>query len=83
MKISKKVPARTVSFEAIRCELQFMEMNQRFREIRAKSKNPMDKCFWCKHQFADGEMMALAIANNGNKVLCQKCGQELLKSDSA
>jgi len=29
----------------------------------------------------DGEMMALAIANNGNKVLCQSCGQQLIASD--
>jgi len=81
MELSKTVPARKVKFEASSCKLDFMEMNQRFRDIRAKSRNPMDKCEWCKHKFTDGEMMALAIANNGNKVLCQSCGKELLESD--
>lgn len=80
MKISKRVPARTVTFEASCCKLQFMEMNPRFREIRAKSRNKFDNCFWCKHKFADGEMMAMAISNSGNKVLCQTCGQKLLDS---
>lgn len=80
MELSKTVPARKVKFEASSCKLDFMEMNQRFRDIRAKSRNPMNKCAWCSHKFADGEMMALAIANNGNKVLCQSCGQQLIES---
>jgi hypothetical protein len=81
VELSKTVPARKVKFEASSCKLDFMEMNQRFSGIRAKSRYPMDKCEWCKHKFVDGEMMALAISKNGNKVLCQPCGQELLKSD--
>ncbi len=81
MELSKTVPARKVKFEASSCKLDFMEMNQRFRDIRSKSRNPMDKCAWCSHKFMDGEMMALAIANNGNKVLCQSCGQQLIASD--
>ena len=80
MELSKTVPARKVKFQASSCKLDFMEMNQRFRDIRAKSRNPMDKCAWCKHEFVDGEMMALAITNSGNKVLCQSCGQQLIES---
>lgn len=81
MKLSKRVPSRTVTFEAYSCQLNFMEMSQRFRDIRAKMRNPMDTCHWCKHKFVDGEMMALAFTNTGNKVLCQMCGGELIESE--
>ena len=80
MELSKTVPARKVKFEATACQLDFMQMTQRFREIRAKSRNPMDKCHWCKHSFCDGEMMALALTLKGNKTLCRECGEKLLAS---
>lgn len=82
MKLSKRVPARTVTFEASHCEINWMKMSQRFREIRKGSRNPMDKCHWCEHPFADGEMMALAFARKGNRTLCQACAKELLSSRS-
>jgi len=80
MELSKTIAARKVNFKASECKLDFMEMNQGFRHVRRNSRNPMDKCAWCIHKFVDGEMMALAIANNGNKVLCQSCGQQLIES---
>ena len=55
-------------------------MCQRFRDVRSKSKDPGDKCFWCKHKFEDGEMMALAcFGTKGNHTLCQDCADKLLK----
>jgi len=41
----------------------------------------MDKCFWCKQEFLDGEMMALAATEKGNKVLCQTCADKIESSD--
>lgn len=80
MKLSKRVPARTKTLHAKWCKADFMEMDQEFRKIRSKSRNPMDKCHWCKHPFEDGEMMALAcFQKGGNKTLCQKCAAELLE----
>jgi hypothetical protein len=39
----------------------------------------MDCCYWCRHPFADGEMMALACFGGiGNKVLCQRCADDLI-----
>lgn len=84
MHLSKTIPAgkETVKFTA--CQKEFLVMSQNFRDIRSKSKNPIDKCFWCGHHFEDGEMMALAIPEEGvNKVLCQKCAGELLKSQES
>ena len=58
-------------------------MSPQFRAIRSKARNPMDTCFWCRHKFEDGELMALACfeEKKGNKVLCQDCADELLASD--
>jgi len=74
--LSKKIPARTVTLEVIECSLNFAKMTPRFRDIRSRSKNPMDVCFWCKHRFADDETLALAITPKGNKALCQSCGEK-------
>jgi hypothetical protein len=76
MSLSKKIPARTVTLEVLECSLNFATMTPRFRQIRSKSKNAMTVCFWCKHEFADGEMLALAITAKGNKALCQSCGEK-------
>ena len=80
LKLSRVVPAHIKTFEATYCKLDFMEMSQRFRDIRAKTRNPMDRCFWCKYVFVNGDMMALAFSNKGNKVLCQSCGKKMQES---
>lgn len=80
LRLSKRNPASTVTFTATACKADFMEMSPQFRAIRSRSRNPMDKCHWCKHAFADGEMMGLAFTNKGNKVLCQDCARSLLNS---
>lgn len=80
LKLSKIKPAETVTFQADSCTLNFMEMSQTFRNVRKRSRNPMDKCHWCKHPFVDGEMMALAFTRRGNKTLCQACAKSLMES---
>jgi hypothetical protein len=83
MKLSKRVPAHTKTVKAEWCKKDFMLMSQRFRDIRARSKRPLDACHWCKHKFADGEMMALACFRKiGNRTLCQKCAGDLIASDA-
>ena len=72
--LTKRVPAhnRTVRFRWVKQE--FVRIGPSYRAIRARFRNPMDMCFWCKHQFEDGEMMALAAREKGaNVVLCQSC----------
>lgn len=82
LKISKRVPARTKTLTALWCHKSFCEMTPRFRAILAKSRRPMNTCYWCKHKFEDGEMMALAAFEVvGNQTLCGKCADELLASE--
>ena len=81
LKMSKRVPARTKTLTASWCRKNFLAMSPEYRAIRARTSKPMDSCHWCHHKFADGEMMALAaVHRSGNKVLCQSCADELLKS---
>lgn len=85
MHLTRVVPKRTEKHEAKWLKAEWMPMSQKFRDIRSKSKrNPMDKCWWCKHPFADGEMMALTsfIGQGGNKTLCQSCAMKLMLSET-
>jgi uncharacterized CHY-type Zn-finger protein len=78
LKLSKRIPARTKTIEFEWCKQEYMKMSPGFKEIRAKSRNPMDKCWWCGHEFEDGEMMALAHPEGKkNVVLCQTCVAEM------
>lgn len=81
MKLSKRKPASTVTFTAESCIENYLAMSPKFRAIRSRMRNPMDKCHWCKHPFADGEMMSLAFTKKGNKTLCQACARELIESE--
>lgn len=79
MQLSWMVPAHRFTVTFNWCKRDFMPMSPKYREIRAKQSKPMDTCFWCKHAFEDGEMMALAQPDKGgNKVLCQSCAEILL-----
>ena len=74
LRLTKVIPARckTITLEWVKRD--FMEMSPRYREIRSRTRNPMDSCFWCGHGFEDGEMMALGcIGKGGNKVFCHDC----------
>ena len=79
--LDRLVPAHIKRQEFLWCKLDFMPMSQEYRNIREKTKRPMDTCWWCKHKFVDGEMMALACPTKGvNRVLCQTCADQLLES---
>lgn len=72
--ILKHIPARTEKIEITGGKKDFMQMSPTFRRIRSKSKNPLNKCFFCRHAFEDGEMMGLImVKGKTNKVVCQQC----------
>ena len=82
-KISRVIPARTETFEVLWLVREWMRMSQSYRNIRAKSRNPMGQCWWCRHKFKDGEMMALlGIKGKGNKVFCQGCVDEVVSDEN-
>ena len=72
-RLSRRVPARTKVEIFTWIRRSFMEMSQRYRDIR-KNMKPMDSCFWCRHKFEDGETMNIAGRPKGrNAVLCDEC----------
>jgi hypothetical protein len=78
--LTKLIPARlkTVVFDWIKKD--FCAYSEMFRSARAKSKDKLNKCFWCSKDFVDGEMIALGSHSSaGNKVLCQHCATEALE----
>ena len=76
--ISRRIPATTQSFEVLWARQAFMKMSPKFREIRANHSYKGNRCWWCRKDFEDGDMMALVcIKTKGNKLLCQKCGAEI------
>jgi hypothetical protein len=78
IKISKTIPARKKRYEITWINHDFMEMSQRFRDVRKKHKNKGDKCWWCGHSFEDGEVMALVgVAKKLNQIVCQRCAKEI------
>lgn len=82
MRLTKKVPARSVTLK-IKAARPWVKYTAGFRNVRAGSRRKLDHCDWCKHKFADEELMALAICETeGNKVLCLKCYQEALESEN-
>jgi len=83
MKLQRGIPAHTLTIEFNWCKKDFLLMSPGYRAARSKMHNPMDSCFWCKHAFDDGEMMALAQpkGKGGNKMLCQKCATELMEGE--
>lgn len=81
MYLSKIIPKRKKIIEFNWCKKDFMEMTDRYREIRNKMKRPNDSCFWCNYKFKNGDIMGLAQPKKGfNKILCQKCADKVLNS---
>ena len=82
MKLSKRIPARIKTIKFNWCKKDWIEINDNYRAIRKKLREPMDACFWCGYKFVNGDMMALAQPEKGkNKVLCGACADELLSGD--
>lgn len=72
--LSRMIPARRKTVEFLWIKREFMEMSQRYRNVRKSMGRPNGACWWCKHKFEDGEMMGLAaISGKLNKLLCGSC----------
>lgn len=58
-----------------------MRMSPQYRAIRACARKKNTSCGWCRRRFTDGEWMALAIPEGGqrrgNMVLCQECASQI------
>lgn len=53
--------------------VNFLQYNERFRNVRKKIKEEINNCQLCDETFVDGEMMHLAFTDKGNKLLCNTC----------
>ena len=82
MKLTKQIPATTLTITAQWCKKDYLGMSPTHRRIRRSFEDPMSSCFWCGIGFADGDKMSLARFDTaGNKVLCGACADELLASE--
>lgn len=71
--LARVIPTRIKSVKFLWCKRDFQRMGPEWRKTRARLK-PMNSCFWCKREFEDGEMMALACPEKGmNRLLCHAC----------
>lgn len=83
LKLTKIIPKHTKTVKFLWCHKNWLQMSDNYRKIRAEMKNPMDHCYWCKHEFLNGDWMALACPEKGsNKVLCEICADTLLTSNT-
>ena len=74
--LTRRVPARTKTERFTWIRSPWMKMSQKYRDIRAKTRSPMDMCFWCRRKFEDGDTMNLAGRPKGkNILLCNACVQ--------
>jgi len=77
-KLSRTIQAHKKTIRLRWCKRDYLVMSQKYRDIRKRCRSPMDSCFWCGHNFIDGEMMALAAPEKGlNKILCQECADKI------
>lgn len=79
MRLSRRVPARTVTAEFPWITKMKLPMGPAWRKARERMRNKLDKCWWCKRPFEDGdEIYAAAQAGKKNVVLCGECAKEAL-----
>ena len=79
--LSKIIPSRTKTISFSTIVKDFTVMGATYRAIRGKMRNKMMSCFWCGHDFIDGESIALGFATKGgNKVLCNTCADSASQS---
>jgi len=76
MSLSKVIPARKVTFVPTWIKKECLVIDQQYRAIRSRMRDPMDKCHWCQVPFEDGDTIALAGHPSGNKVLCAACASK-------
>lgn len=85
VKLTRKIPARTETLQVDWYKRDFITYSERFRQIRAKSRNRFDKCFLCKHGFIVGDQLTLAhfAGIRGNKAVCNDCVQKIDQAEAA
>jgi len=68
---------KTVVFKWLRKDV--LVYNEAYRTARSRMRKPLNKCFWCRHPFIDGEHFAVGcVEGQGNKVLCHQCADAAL-----
>lgn len=78
--LSRVVPkhVRTIRFNWCKRDFMVFGTFKAARLRRRTSLNGFENCFWCKKQFTDEDMMALAQPEKGaNTVLCQCCAEAI------
>ena len=72
----RNIPARTETAEFNWCKKDFIL--RRLLLMMSSRREPPDKCWWCRSDFEEDEMLALAsFKNKGvNRLICQKCAAE-------
>jgi len=72
--LSKVVPSKRKSIDILWCHMDAFIYDETFRRVRMRSKRKLDHCYWCRKEFSDSEVIALACVKDcGNKVFCQSC----------
>ena len=83
MKLTKMIPARRKTVTARWCKLEWKPKGD-IPEHPDGWWDHLRHCYWCRHEYADGEMMAMAeFERIGNKTLCHSCATELLDSEKS
>lgn len=82
--LKRVIPKHVHSVSFNWCHRTFQIMSPEWRAARLRMGKGHDACHWCKHEFTDGEAMALAQPKRGkNRLLCQDCAGELVPQSSA
>jgi len=82
LRLTKRIPTRTKTISFLWLRKDFLVMGDDFRKARARMRNKLTSCWWCKTDFKDGDVIALgAIKGTGNKVLCQNCASVAIKGE--
>ena len=76
MKLTRIIPAHRKTMELTWLKKEFVTVTPRILKIWKDTKQS-SCCYWCKHRFDVGEVVALAgVKNEVNRVLCQACAKE-------
>ncbi|KPK42092.1 MAG: hypothetical protein AMJ65_08200 [Phycisphaerae bacterium SG8_4] len=78
LQLSKQIPAHRKTEKFRWCKQDFM-LYGKFRKARERYRMLCVKqCYWCRRDFQDDDMMALAAPMKGkNRLLCQGCAKEM------
>ena len=73
------IKTTTKTYDPIWIQQDFSKFTEGFENARRDFKYKCNTCIKCNHRFKRDEQISLACFKDiGNKVLCVKCGKELL-----